>query len=90
MPSITLQGICDSNKKFIDVFTGAPSKIHDSRIYKMSCISKKLEQICEGKYHILGDAAYEIREWLITPYRSYESLSTEKKNSMINFAQQEF
>lgn len=77
--SITLQAICDSNRRFLDVFTGAPSKIHDARIYKMSPVSDKLQAICQGKYHILADGAYEIREWLLVPYRKYEALPEHKK-----------
>ncbi|KAJ8951779.1 hypothetical protein NQ314_007635 [Rhamnusium bicolor] len=75
IPSITLQAICDSNKKFIDVFTGAPGKIHDARVYKLSFISKKIPQLCGAKYHLLGDGAYSLRKWLITPYRDYGNLS---------------
>lgn len=78
--SITLQAICDSDKRFLDVFTGPPSKVHDSRIYKLSPISDRLQIICEGKFHILGDSAYELREWLLTPYRNYEMMSAEKNN----------
>jgi len=53
MQSITLQAICDYKKKFIDVFTGAPGKIHDSRVFALSDISKELPLICENKYHII-------------------------------------
>lgn len=80
MPSITLQGICDACKRFVDVFTGIPSKIHDARVLKLSDINEKLPTICEGnKYHILGDAAYPIREWLIIPYKDYGNLSENQK-----------
>lgn len=50
---------------------GAPSKIPS--------ISEKLEQIYEDRSHILGDAAYEIRHWLLTRYRNFESLTPQKK-----------
>lgn len=77
---MTLQGICDADKRFLDVFTGAPGKVHDSRIYKMSLISKQLQHICEGKFHILADSAYQLREWVLTPYRNYKLLSADKQN----------
>lgn len=80
MPSITLQGICNSKKQFIDVFTGTPGKIHDSRVFKMSFISQEIEKICGGIYHLLGDSAYGTREYLLTPYRDYGALTESEKN----------
>lgn len=85
--SITLQGICDARKRFIDTFTGIPSKIHDARVLKLSDICDELPGICEGgKYHILGDGAYPIREWLITPFKDYGNLSANEKkfNKMLS------
>ncbi|CAN7988265.1 unnamed protein product, partial [Ixodes pacificus] len=71
-PSFTLQAVCDRRKRFVDVFTGHPSKVHDGRVFRTSSIAAKLPQICSvDKYHILGDAAYPIREYLLTPYRNY-------------------
>ncbi|KAK8760846.1 hypothetical protein V5799_011671 [Amblyomma americanum] len=78
-PSLTLQGICDNRKRFLDASTGAPSKIHDSRIFRLSNVSKRLPQLCAGKYQILGDAAYPSREFLITPIRDYGSLDASDK-----------
>ncbi|XP_055838409.1 putative nuclease HARBI1 [Episyrphus balteatus] len=66
--SLTLQGICDAEKRFIDVFVGSPSKIHDARIFQLSFISHDLPDICGTEYHILGDAAYSLRELMLTPY----------------------
>ncbi|CAI6372569.1 unnamed protein product [Macrosiphum euphorbiae] len=71
IPSITLQAICDYKKRFIDVFTGAPGKIHDARVFALSDISKELPSMCGTKYHIIGDGAYSIREWLLVPYKNY-------------------
>ncbi|XP_018364516.1 PREDICTED: putative nuclease HARBI1 [Trachymyrmex cornetzi] len=77
--SVTLQGICDANERFIDVFTGIPAKIHDSRVLKLSDINESLPVICESKYHILGDAAYSIREWLLVPYKDYGNLTNKER-----------
>lgn len=55
MPSLTLQAICDAKKKFLDVFTGPSSKIHDARIFNLSFISNRLPDICGNEWHILGD-----------------------------------
>lgn len=84
--SITLQAVCDSRKRFLDVFTGTPSKIHDSRVFRLSPLFSKLPTICEsGKFHVLADGAYAIREWMLTPYRNYmRHYQTGKKNIMKN------
>lgn len=78
--SLTLQAICDADKRFLDVFTGPPSKVHDSRIFKMSPISDQLQDICGRQFHILADSAYELREWVLTPYRQYGNLSRNEDN----------
>lgn len=75
IPSVTLQGICDFKRRFIDVFTGPPGKTHDSRVFRLSFISNKLTNICENKFHILGDNAYPLREYLLTPYKDYGTLT---------------
>lgn len=86
-PSLTLQGICDSRRRFLDVFTGVPSKIHDARVFKLSFISKNLPNICGNKWHILGDAAYPLKTWLLTPYRDYGNLTAEQKKFNEKFCQ---
>ncbi|XP_036332293.1 putative nuclease HARBI1 [Rhagoletis pomonella] len=85
--SITLQGICDAKLRFLDVYTGIPSKIHDSRILKLSFIGKELPSACAPKYHLLGDAAYPLREYLLTPFRDYGSLSESEKLFNLKFCQ---
>lgn len=78
-----MQGICDNRGRFQDVFTGTPSKIHDARVLRLSSVNEDLSRICEGKYHILGDAAYPIREHLLTPYKNYGSMT--QRQSTYNY-----
>ncbi|KAG0442969.1 hypothetical protein HPB47_015428 [Ixodes persulcatus] len=55
--------ICDLHKRFLDVTTGHPSKVHDARAYGTFSIADKLPEICRrSQYHILGDAARRILE----------------------------
>lgn len=70
-PALTMQGICDAHKKFIDVFTGVSGKLHDSRIFHLSFINKTIKSIPNKKFHLLGDAAYPLSNYLLTPYRDY-------------------
>ncbi|KAH7959330.1 hypothetical protein HPB49_010436 [Dermacentor silvarum] len=72
--SLTLQGICHNKKRFLDVRTGAPSKVHDSRIFRRSRVANVLPQLCSSVYHIVGDAAYPFKEYLMTPIRGYGNL----------------
>jgi len=73
--SITLQGIADCDGAFLDVFTGTPSKVHDAKVYYLSFIYQQLPEICMGDLHIIGDEAYPLSEWLITPYKETNQLS---------------
>nr|CAI5848134.1 unnamed protein product [Callosobruchus analis] len=75
VPSITLKGICDHRRRFIDVSTGAPGKVHDARVFKISDVSAKLPNICDDRFHTLGDNAYPIRTYLSTPYKDFGNLT---------------
>ncbi|XP_065091624.1 putative nuclease HARBI1 [Ochlerotatus camptorhynchus] len=87
MLSITLQGVCDANKSFMDICVGSPSKIHDSRIFTLSPLSDDLPQICHQKFHLLGDAAYPLREYLLTPYRNDGRMNQKKRKYNLKHAQ---
>lgn len=80
IPSVTLQGICDYKLRFIDVCIGPPGKIHDARVFKLSFISSDLPHIYGKDYHIIGDNAYNLREYLLTPYEDCGALTTEEIN----------
>jgi len=86
MTSLTLQAICDAKSRFLDVFTGPPSKIHDARVFKLSFISNMLPDICRNEWHILGDAAYPLKKYLITPYRDYGNLTQKQRNFNYKFS----
>ncbi|XP_025157702.1 putative nuclease HARBI1 isoform X2 [Harpegnathos saltator] len=78
-PSLTLQAVCDANKLFLDVFTGPPSKVHDARIFQLSFLSNEIQNISED-YHLLGDAAYPLKKYLLTPCRDYGNLTAAQRN----------
>lgn len=77
-PPLTLQGICDANYRFIDCFTGTSSRIHDSRIFKLSFIYPLIHEL--GNYHIIGDSAYGISKNVMTPFRDYGNLNNNQEN----------
>ncbi|XP_049512731.1 putative nuclease HARBI1 [Dermacentor silvarum] len=85
--SMTLQAVCDHEKRFLDVTVGNPSKMHDAKIYRNSRLAARLPQICaSGNYHILGDAAYPLRQYLLTPYRDYGKLTSQQKSFNARFS----
>ncbi|XP_066582413.1 putative nuclease HARBI1 [Prorops nasuta] len=71
--SIHLQGICDSNRKFIDVFTGYCGSVHDARVWQNSKIKLVIDNECDRYFpnntHLLGDSAYPLYKILLTPYK---------------------
>ncbi|KAH7951591.1 hypothetical protein HPB52_010452 [Rhipicephalus sanguineus] len=79
-PTYTLQGICNADRLFLDVFCGPPGRCHDSNVYDLSFVSAKLPVICEaGRFHIIADAAYPLREYIMTPYRDHGHMTAEEK-----------
>lgn len=78
MTSICLQAICNSNRKFLDIFVGYPGSVHDNRVFENSDIHKKLSTAC-GNYIILADSAYRCSKYVITPYRDNGRLTRQQK-----------
>lgn len=78
--SINLQGIVDSDLKFIHASAGYPGSIHDSLVLRLSGISDLAEnkQILAGPTKIVNgveigpllaaDGAYKLRPWIMKPY----------------------
>ncbi|KAH7966215.1 hypothetical protein HPB49_014501 [Dermacentor silvarum] len=80
-------GCIDGSYKFLDVTVGSPSKIHDSRIFRKSRLAERLPGICcLGKFHVLGDAAYPLRDYLIAPFRDYGHLNSSQRPFNIKFS----
>ena len=56
--SVLLQGICDFDGKLRDVFVGAPGKVHDARLLRLSPISREVDTVFGNRWKLLGDSAY--------------------------------
>lgn len=80
--SIILQGICDARYQFIDIFIGWLGANHDARVWRESPIGQALAEdstlIPEGT-HIIGDSAYSLQSYLLTPFRDNGHLSQRQK-----------
>lgn len=85
--SLTLQAVYDNKRRFVDTCVCCSSKIHDSKVFRSSSLLKRLPVVCQtGKYHVLGDAAYPVREYLLTPFRYYGGLSKQHKDFNAKFS----
>ncbi|KAH6944310.1 hypothetical protein HPB50_002683 [Hyalomma asiaticum] len=67
-PSLILQGICNHENKFIDVLVGFPGSAHDARVLREGPFFEVAASKCSNGY-ILGDSAYPLLPWLMTPYK---------------------
>ena len=71
---------------------GFPGSAHDSSVFTRSSLCQKLSsENCGGLldpvyHHIIGDSAFKLSEWLLTPFSRKENLSRSEKrfNSKLN------
>ncbi|XP_050338341.1 LOW QUALITY PROTEIN: uncharacterized protein LOC126764735 [Bactrocera neohumeralis] len=77
--SVVLQSIVDADKKFIDIYCGEPGSYHDSGVLKRSAFYRKAECNMESFFpnstFILRDSAYPCRNYLISVFKDYGSLT---------------
>lgn len=63
-------------------YAGHPGSIHDQRVFRLSEVSEFLND--ELKFpsdsHLVGDAAYELQQHLMTPYRDNGFLTQRQEN----------
>ncbi|KAL3530700.1 hypothetical protein ACH5RR_010022 [Cinchona calisaya] len=87
--SMPLQAIVGPNLKFLDVVTGFPGKLTEGKLLQQSgfyhkCITGerlngekvKLSEEAELQEYIVGDSAYPLLPWLLTPYQGNELSQT--------------
>ena len=71
--SIVLQVVCDSDLIITDAFCVYPECTRDARILRNSPlfdeISNNRDFYFPGNSHLLGDSAYPLLQWLLTPFR---------------------
>lgn len=77
-PSMILQAVCDHRMVFTSVFSGWPGRVHDSRVYKNSDLARTILPSLPENYHLVGDAAYPLSPYLLTPYKG-KSLPADKE-----------
>ncbi|XP_055919683.1 putative nuclease HARBI1 [Eupeodes corollae] len=80
--SVLLQGVCNHRLEFTYCYTGEAGSIHDALLLRRS---KIIDKINSGQFyiheeqHLLGDSAYPLKQWLVTPYKDNGRLRDEHK-----------
>uniref|UniRef100_A0A4V0Y8P2 Putative nuclease HARBI1 n=1 Tax=Rhodnius prolixus TaxID=13249 RepID=A0A4V0Y8P2_RHOPR len=79
--SIQLQVVCDHRTLITHCYVGHPGSVHDQRVFRISEVADYLnnDDAFPENSHILGDAAYEIHQHLLTLYRDNGHLSEKQK-----------
>ncbi|XP_044760416.1 putative nuclease HARBI1 [Coccinella septempunctata] len=82
--SINLMAICSASHILTYVFVGFPGSAHDSRVFLNSQFFRNIESYGPSIYfpadkHLLGDSAFPIKPWLMTPYKQNNNLTREQK-----------
>lgn len=81
--SLQLQAICDAKSKFINVCCGWPGSVHDARVWQNCQVYKKLEEnpldLLPAGTYLLGDTAYPLAKYLITPFKDDGHLTRQKR-----------
>ena len=78
--SINVQAMCLPDCRFCDVLAKFPGSVHDSRIWKLSCVGSYVENHFMVGEHILGDSGYMLKTCLLTPYRQPTTSAQENYN----------
>jgi hypothetical protein len=77
--SILLQGVVDAECKFWDYDIGWAGSLHDYNLFKRTALFRRLVNGDFGNYALLGDAAYQPRSYVLTPFLgSKEGLSRQQ------------
>ncbi|KAL1123441.1 hypothetical protein AAG570_002521 [Ranatra chinensis] len=78
--SISLQLVCNHEKKFTDVFIGQTGPTDEASIYLASPLCADLHQrVGQGQY-LVGDYVYPCETCLLTPYENTGQLTDEQQN----------
>lgn len=65
--SINIQSVCGPDLLFHNVVARWPGSVNDSSIFVNSLLYAELEQNLHPRYHLLGDAAYPLKRFILTP-----------------------
>ena len=79
----TFSAMCSADMKLTFAHVGAPGSVGDCGVFQRSGLGPYIEKNLPSGWHILGDSAFPIREWLLTPYK--HTLDLEEGKRMFNY-----
>ncbi|XP_062568966.1 putative nuclease HARBI1 [Saccostrea cucullata] len=77
--ALNVQGICDSQKKFTNLLDKFPGSAHDAFIWSQCGVQTFLTRNTQVGF-LLGDQAYPLRPYLLTPLRDPRNPAEEAYN----------
>ena len=78
--AINVQGVCTSDLKFTSIVSSWPGSTHDAFIWSNCELNRKLQRGAANDGFLLGDKAYPLRPWLLTPVRRPQTNSERRFN----------
>ncbi|XP_069360188.1 putative nuclease HARBI1 [Maniola hyperantus] len=82
--SINVQAVCDANLMFMSVESKWPGSLHDANIFANSVLKVQCERKSFGNKWLLGDNAYPLKPYLLTPIQNPQNKSEELYNESHN------
>jgi len=89
--SVAVQAVVDYRYRFMNVYTGWPNSVHDTRVFAHSSLYKlgtsnrllpdtrKTIEGTEVPLYIVGDSAYPLLTWLMKPFPRNNNFSQEQR-----------
>lgn len=83
--TVILQGICNTELKFLDCFAGYPGSVGDLRVLRNSPIFRRVREeegrMFPGNAYIIGDKIYHpVLSWLIPSFKDHGAMTQAQKN----------
>ena len=75
-----LLAACDANLCFTYAWTGNPGSTHDATVLRSSDLFPQAENLIPRGFYLLGDSAFPLTNWLITPFRDCGNLNRQQRD----------
>ena len=76
--SFVLLACCDANNCFTYAWTGNPGSTHDATVLRTSDLFQQAENLIAPGFYLLGDSAFPLTRWIITPFRNFGNLTQQQ------------